>query len=442
MIWSFSAGSIATVIVISALELVRTRSKAARQGFSLHVSALAFVLLLSDLPLALEPSWKSPIFHAAQVLIGPVCAATGAYMMLDWLSARARDRMMLVALRAAMSASAVGGLLCFLLPFPMQLPAAGLITALVASVALWMSGRASMLGDRLALGMALGCLLMLVAIVGLFLNALQWQRAGLATQIVAAAAIALSNLVMGLMIWQRYLMEHRVRRDSRLPTERDPVTQLPGSVIIVQKLVDALKRRRRTGRDGAVLAVLLFDLEHSTAQVGPVGLNDVLSQVATRIQRQVGAMNPVGRYYDRCFVVLVETIASPAALRTLGLRIASTLRKPITVQMPHDQVIDVRLDVGVGVVHMVGHTANADAVLHEAEEMAKLARTMRSRAAIADPSTGRPVAVEDADLMTPRSNTRRTRRSGVGSGGGSGNAIATTARPTLKARRQAGGQMV
>ena len=151
-------------------------------------------------------------------------------------------------------------------------------------------------------------------------------------------------------------------------------------------------------------------------------------------------MNPVGRYYDRCFVVLVETIASPAALRTLGLRIASTLRKPITVQMPHDQVIDVRLDVGVGVVHMVGHTANADAVLHEAEEMAKLARTMRSRAAIADPSTGRPVAVEDADLMTPRSNTRRTRRSGSGSG--SGNAIATTARPTLKARRQAGGQMV
>ncbi len=432
MIWSLSAGAILTVIVISLMELVRTRSKAAQQGFALHMSALGFVVLLSALPLALEPTWKSPIFHAAQVLIGPICAGAGAYMMLDWLSARARDRVMLLALRAAMFVSAGGGLMCLVLPVHMQLPAAGLITALVASVALWLSGRAWMLGDRLALGMVLACLLMLTAIVGIYLNALQWQRAGLATQMVAAAAIALGNIVMGLMIWQRYVMEHRVRRDSRLPTVRDPVTQLPGSVIIVQKLVDALKRRRRTGRDGAVLAVLLFDLENSTAQVGPVGANDVLSQVASRIQRQVGAMNPVGRYYDRCFVVLVETIASPVALRTLGLRIASTLRKPIHVQMPHDQVIEVRLDVGVGVVHMVGHTSNADAVLHEAEEMAKLARSLRSRAAIADPATGRPVAVEDADLAAPRGNVRRGRRT----------ANANPSRPTLKARRQAGGELV
>lgn len=430
MIWSLSAGSISTVIALSVMELLRSRSKAARQGFVMHVSAFAFVVLLSGLPLAIEPTWNTPFFKATQVLIGPLCAGAGAYMMLDWLSARARDRVMSLGLRTSMILSGAGGLLCLLLPPSLQLPAAGLITAAAASVALWLSARAWMLGDRLALGMVLGCLLMLVSIVGTFLNAVQWQAASVPTQIVAAVANALSNIVIGLMIWQRYRMEHRVRRDSRLPTERDPVTQLPGSVIIVQKLVAALKRRRRTGRDGAVFAVLLFDLEHSTAQVGPVGLNDVLSQVASRIQRQVGAMNPVGRYYDRCFVVLVETIASPAALRTLGLRIASTLRKPIAVQMPHDQVIDVRLDVGVGVVHMASHTTNADAVLHEAEEMAKLARAMRSRAAIADPATGRPVAVENADLLAPRGAARRSRRTG------------NTASRALKARRHSSEETV
>ncbi len=429
MIWSLSAGAIATVIVLNVAELVRSRSKAARQGFVIHLCALCFVALLSGMVLAVEPAWDTPFFRAAQVLIGPLSGAAGAYMMVDWLSARARDRLMSVALRTSMIVCAVAGPLCLLLPQPMQLPASGLVTALAASVALWLSARAWMLGDRLALGMALGCLLMLVAIVGCFLHALQWQSASLGTQIVAAAAIALSNIVVGLVIWQRYVREHRVRRDSRLPTERDPVTQLPGSVIIVQKLVDALKRRRRTGRDGAVLAVLLFDLEHSTAHVGPVGLNDVLSQMASRIQRQVGAMNPVGRYYDRCFVVLVETIASPAALRTLGLRVASSLRKPISVQMPHDQVIDVRLDVGVGVVHMAGHTTNADAVLHEAEEMAQLARGMRSRAAISDPATGKPMAVEDADLAATRGKTRRSRR-------------ASSARPSLKARRLANEESV
>jgi hypothetical protein len=65
-----------------------------------------------------------------------------------------------------------------------------------------------------------------------------------------------------------------------------------------------------------VLAIMVFDTERVLAQAGSSGLNEMFIHLATRIQRQVGVVNPVGRYYDRCFITLVETIHSPAWLRT------------------------------------------------------------------------------------------------------------------------------
>ena len=117
-----------------------------------------------------------------------------------------------------------------------------------------------------------------------------------------------------------------------------------------------------------------------------------------RIQRQVGVVNLVGRYYDRCFVSLVETIESQAWLRTIGLRVASSLRRPMELTSPSGHRVEVRADVGVGVVHLLPGPAAVEDVLDDAQRMAEAARAMRSRAAIRDPATGRAVPVEQADL--------------------------------------------
>jgi GGDEF domain-containing protein len=120
--------------------------------------------------------------------------------------------------------------------------------------------------------------------------------------------------------------------------------------------------------------------------------------LAARIQRQVGVVNPVGRYWDRCFVALVESIPSPATLRTLGLRLACSLRQPVEVSGRHGEPLRVRVELGVGVVLLEPGHPEAEDVLDAAERLAQAARAMPSRAAITDPLTGEPAAVEQARI--------------------------------------------
>jgi hypothetical protein len=94
----------------------------------------------------------------------------------------------------------------------------------------------------------------------------------------------------------------------------------------------------------------------------------------------------------------VETIQSPAWLRTLGLRVASSLRRPIEVMTASGQRIELKADVGVGVVHLAQGPAAVEDILHDAQRMAEAARGMRSRAAILDPYSGEVVPVEHANL--------------------------------------------
>jgi hypothetical protein len=151
-------------------------------------------------------------------------------------------------------------------------------------------------------------------------------------------------------------------------------------------------------RDGAVLAVMVFNVDRVSAQAGPRGVNDLFIGLAGRIKRQVGVVNPVGRYYDRCFVCLVETIDAPVWLRTLGLRVACSLRRPMEVGTGDGQRLEIHPDIGVGIVHLTSLDSHLDDVLFNAERMAEAARGMPSRTAMLDPATGSVVPVEQAQL--------------------------------------------
>jgi hypothetical protein len=146
---------------------------------------------------------------------------------------------------------------------------------------------------------------------------------------------------------------------------------------------------------------MVFDLERVATQVSSAGMNEMFICMASRIQRQVGVINPVGRYYDRCFVSLVETIQSPSWLRTLGLRVATSLQRPMQVATASGHNMEIKVDIGVGVVHLSQGSAAVEDILHDAQRMAEAARGMRSRAAILDPESGEVVPVEK-DNLGPR----------------------------------------
>jgi GGDEF domain-containing protein len=398
MIWSMAAGVIAAVVVVGIIDLAVVRTAGAAQGLVYHLTALLFVILLSGIPQAVQPQTSLHVLHTAQVLIGPLCSSLGNYWIRGWLAAHQRDRTMAWTLGVSAAVTPLAGLLCFTLPFSQQLPAAALICLVNSGLVLWLGVRGFLLGDRLALGIAAACVLMLPAIAGLYAMAMGVPGIGAGMQGLLALSAAGCTAVIGLMLWQRNRHERHARSEDPVTSRFDPITKLYSSLSLVQKLIKAQRRRKRTRRDGAVLAVMIFDTEPLLAQHGPGGLNEIYIHIAHRIQRQVGVVNPVGRYYDRCFVSLVETIHSPAWLRTLGLRVASSLRRPMEITSRDGHKVDVRADIGVGVVHLTRQPADVEDLLHDAQRMAVAARDMRSRAAILDSGSGEVVPVEQASL--------------------------------------------
>ena len=398
VIWSLAAGAIGMVLLFNLAELAITRSVAALQSTAYLALALLFVLLLSGLA-SLWTGLSPRGLRIAQVLIGPACNALGHHWIRGWLSASQRDGIMETLLRAAAAGSVVAGLLCLALPKPQQLPAAAAICLLNSALLLWMTVRAFTLGDRLAAGMAVACAIVLPAVAGLYALALGVQEAAqLAVQALIALCAVFWTAVVGVMVWLRSHPHVLTRQEEASGRHRDPVTRLYSGIALVQKLIKAQRRRRRTRRDGAVIAVMVFDVDRIAVQVGASGVHEMFIAIGNRIQRQVGVVNPVGRYWDRCFVSLVETIHSPAWLRTLGLRVAATLRRPIEVRGRDGMPVEIRPDVGVGVVHLAPGHAPVEDILHDAQRIAEAARAMRSRAATLDPLTEEVVPVEEANL--------------------------------------------
>jgi hypothetical protein len=94
-------------------------------------------------------------------------------------------------------------------------------------------------------------------------------------------------------------------------------------------------------------------------------------------------------------VALVETIPTTIWLRSLGLKLAASLRRPVEVTGRDGEPVRVRLEIGVGIVHLSPRHPEVEDVLDDAQRLAQAARQMRSRAAMADPATGEPLAVEE-----------------------------------------------
>lgn len=403
MTWSLALGAIAAVALVRIVDLAVRPSTSRAHSAAFHLVVFGFVAALSGLPAVVAPALNPHWLRAVQTLAGPICVGVSALWIGSWLNARHRERMMAQTLRLLALLAPLAGLSALTLPAVHQLPAAAAVSVTASAVTLWLIWRAARLGDRLAPLMALGCLLTLPAIAGLYATAMALPAATPHWQALFALCAALANAVTGLGLWRRDRQDWWVRQEFAA-ADVDPVTRLRTGVTLGQRLFRAHLRRRRTRREGAVLAVLIFNGSDIAARAGPRAANEMYIALARRIQRQVGVINPVGRYYDSCFVCLVETIDAAAWLRTLALRLACALRRPVEVRTASGQSLEIHPDVGVGVVHLSRMHEDLDDALYRAERMAAAARAMPSRTAMLDPATGMVVPVELAQLGPQRAS--------------------------------------
>ena len=397
-IWSMTLGAIALLTVARLAPYLTHPSSPQFQAIGYHTAVFALVLILSGVLLHLWPDIDATALRVAQVLAGPCCVALSDLWIRGWLYAPQRDRVMSVVLgSSAMLLPAIAAA-CLLLPTPMQLAAAAALSLLGGALTLWLTSRAWLLGDRLAALMAVGCLLTVPAIGGLYAIAMHWPGLDPALQAVFALCAAASNAITGVGLWRREQHERRARSHPASTSTIDPVTRLRSGRSLVHRIMQAQRRRNRSGRDGAVLAVLLFDIERLRADAGTTGLNEVYIGIASRIRRQLGTVNVVGRYYEGCFVALVDSLPSVSWLRTVALRLASGLRRPLVITLRSGDRVEITPDVSVGVVHLSRPAAPVEDVLAEAQRMAMAARETRFRVAVRDIRTGQPIAIEDAQF--------------------------------------------
>lgn len=397
-VWSMALGAIAAPGVARLAQCAFAPSLAKLQAVGYHGSVFLLVLILTGVVTHVAGAMDEDLLRSAQVVAGPLCIGLSDLWIGGWLYAPRRDRLMDGALRMSALLVPFAGAACLLLDTPYQLPAAAAVSLVGSGTTLWLTARAWQLGDALARLMAIGCALTLPAIAGLYAISMSAGDLGLGLHALFAACAALSNAVTGVGLWRRDREEERARRQPETTSVIDPVTQLRSARSLVRRIVRAQRRRNRSGRDGAALAIMLFEIERLRSELGTSGLNEIYIGLASRIQRQVGSVNIVGRYYEGCFVALVETIPSLPSVRTLSLHLSRSLRRPIAITNRYGDRCDVVPDVGIGVVHLSRPAAPVDDILDDVQRMAHAARAMRSRAAIRDPHSGRPVAIEDAHL--------------------------------------------
>lgn len=392
-------GAAALVVLLALADCAYSRTRASLQTLAYLTGSFLFLALLSGLfGAAASALWSVPAapVRTAQILIGPVCAVMGSWWISQWLSAHKRDRFGKNMLHVVTLVSLVGGVGCLFLKSDWALMASAGLTMVNVSVALLICVRAAQSGDKLAWGLALGCALALPTQIGLYTMALGSTRLSLLMQAGVAIVGLLSTVITARMLWLRNHHAQQISGDDS--SQRDPITRLYSSVALIRKIIAAQERRQRTRRDGALMAVVLFEPERLLKQVGQFGMNDIYIQLARRMQRHTGVVNPAGRYYDRCFVVLIETMQSPRWIRTLGLRVASSLRQPLEVTSLAGERMKITADIAVGVVHLSARAEDVDQLLHEVQRVAVAARGMRSRAAMLEQATGLAIPVENADL--------------------------------------------
>ncbi len=112
----------------------------------------------------------------------------------------------------------------------------------------------------------------------------------------------------------------------------DPLTLLPNRVIVDDRLDHALDRGRRDGSRAAAIFLDIDEFKLVNDTWGHAAGDELLRQVADRVQRAARAADTVGRYGGDEFVVICEDLPSAADALVVAERIRDEVAQPAAVE--------------------------------------------------------------------------------------------------------------
>ncbi|MEO6205970.1 MAG: EAL domain-containing protein [Mycobacteriales bacterium] len=193
-------------------------------------------------------------------------------------------------------------------------------------------------------------------------------------EVVAVDGVATRMVGICWDITERRAMEEQLVRDAL----HDRLTGLPNRALLLDRLSQAVAG---LGRHKRTLAVLFIDIDRFKVindSLGHEAGDEVLVEMARRLERSMRPGDTVGRFGGDEFVVLCEDLDHPAEALTIAARLQEALVVPITIGGA-----ELVITISTGIALPSSHEDDAGALLRNADAaMYRAKQDGRSRAVV------------------------------------------------------------
>ncbi|MDP1664886.1 MAG: EAL domain-containing protein [Methylobacter sp.] len=167
------------------------------------------------------------------------------------------------------------------------------------------------------------------------------------------------------------LVSARLQDELNQLATQDSLTQLPNRRFLLERLKHGIDVERR---DGKQLALLMLDLDRFkdvNDSLGHAAGDELLQQVAGRIQTRLRDVDMVARLGGDEFIVLLEDIAHPEDAARVAEEIVADLSRPFQLpgsnEADHEPDREVQIGVSIGISLYPQHGNNPELLMEQAD---------------------------------------------------------------------------
>ncbi|MDI1230316.1 MAG: EAL domain-containing protein [Methylobacter sp.] len=167
------------------------------------------------------------------------------------------------------------------------------------------------------------------------------------------------------------LVSARLQNELNQLASLDPLTQLPNRRLLLQRLKHGINRERRSGKQMALLMLDLDRFKTVNDKLGHTAGDELLQQVAGRIQSRLREADTVARLGGDEFIVLLEDIAHPEDAARVAEEIVAALSRPFQLlrsnEADHEPGRDVQIGASIGISLYPQHADSAELLMEQAD---------------------------------------------------------------------------
>ncbi len=171
-------------------------------------------------------------------------------------------------------------------------------------------------------------------------------------------------------VCDRTLSLESANKQLRHLATHDALTSLPNRILLDDRMSQRIEQAKRAGEGFAVCVLDLDRFKHVNDSLGHRAGDDLLKQVARRLQSVVRGADTVARIGGDEFVMILGQTTSPEDAARVGSKIAEEMREPVQVG---ELEVHVAMSMGVAFYPADGTTvealyAHADAAMYCAKQ--------------------------------------------------------------------------